>query len=588
MIQSHRLKLFLGTLGLIALFLVNAAAQRPKPDDRVAAKPQSPGQVRYDGSSLVRVFTNDRRDLDRLTLMGGDIWTHNPRLGLIDVLMPEQSMPALRATGMLREVLVADIQPLIDAERASLGLRVGGFFDLYQDYNAISAQVDAWVVQYPALASRQSLGMSIEGRNIFALKIGSPGVNKTAVMFQGLQHAREWIAAMVPMYIADQLLTQAGTNPAISALLSQVDVYIIPVVNPDGYEYSWSTERFWRKNRRNNGGGSFGVDTNRNWGGSWWGGAGSSSNPNSITYRGTAPFSEPETQAVRDFVLAHSELRAMLDIHSYGQCVLSPWGHKVDPTPEPDMSVFAAQNTELELLIESVHALDYFSAPAGSGQLVAAGDAPDWHYGVQELLAWTIELRPLITDPAGFLVNATAIIPNGQEMFPAALEIIRYATQSLDLRLVSPPTAPVAPNTPIVLNILAHPYPMFTAVDEGVSSVEWENLTTTLSGSVPFVLTTPWNYTATIPGQPEGTQIAYHLVSASLPAGNVTTLPFDAPAVRLSIAIGRPADLNNDGVVDGSDLGLMLSNWGGTGVGDLNSDGVVNGADLGLMLGSWG
>ena len=277
----------------------------------------------------------------------------------------------------------------------------------------------------------------------------------------------------------------------------------------------------------------------------------------------------------------------MLDIHNYGQLVLSPWGHQSGQTPEPDRYVFDAQNTELELLIEGVFGADYLSGPAGPLQYIASGDAPDWHYGVQQLLAWTIELRPITFSP-GFLIDPSQIVPTGQEIYPAALETIRYATQSLDLRLNSAPNGEVAPSTPVVITFQAHPYPMFDAVDEAMSRVEWTNLNTLQNGSVAWVLITPWQYSATIPGQPAGSVVEYHLVSAATLGGDVTTLPFDASTNRFVFVVDQPADLNNDGLVDGSDLGLMLGNWGLPGLGDLNGDGLVDGADLGLLLGSWG
>ncbi|MFG0257708.1 MAG: M14 family zinc carboxypeptidase [Phycisphaerales bacterium JB043] len=579
----HSYRGLAGALALLTVALTSAQGGRAV---NPARSLDTDGRVRYDDRLVVRLSIDTHEDLEWATRRGIDIWTHGASIGLVDALVPIEMLGDLRARGMIEEILIDDVQAQIERERDALALRTGGFFDSYQDYNAISAQVDAWVIQYPTLASRHSLGFSIEGREIFAIKIGSAAPDKTSVMFIGTQHAREWIAAMVPMYIADRLLSEAGTDPAIADLLSRVDVYVVPVVNPDGYVYSWGPERFWRKNRRDNGDGNFGVDPNRNWGGTWWGGAGSSSWTGAFNYHGTSAFSEPETQAVRDFVLAHPEMRAMLDIHNYGQLVLSPWGHQTGDTPEPDRYVFDNQNSELEQLVEAVHSSNYFSGAAGPAQYVASGDAPDWHYGVQDLLSWTIELRPLSSVP-GFIIDATEIIPTGEEIYPAALEVIRYATQSVDVRIPSHPSDDYPVDTPIVLNIEAHPYPRYSGIDEPASTVEWENLTTLQSGSASFVLDSPWHYSATIPGQPAGSQIAYHVVSSAI-AGETTTLPFDAPSDRFMLAIDQPADLNDDGVVDGSDLGLLLGNWGAPGSADLNNDGITDGADLGILLGSWG
>ena len=97
---------------------------------------------------------------------------------------------------------------------------------------------------------------------------------------------------MVPMYIADRLVSDYDTDPVIQDLVDRVEFIIVPIVNPDGYVHTWGPDRLWRKNRRDNGHGTFGVDPNRNWD-FGWGGAGSSGITNSETYRGTAPFSEP-------------------------------------------------------------------------------------------------------------------------------------------------------------------------------------------------------------------------------------------------------------------------------------------------------
>ncbi len=99
-----------------------------------------------------------------------------------------------------------------------------------------------------------------------------------------------------------------------------------PCRHPDGYSYTWTNNRLWRKNRRPNPNGSTGVDLNRNWG-YQWGGEGASTSQGSDTYRGASGFSEPETQAIRDFITNRPYIRAHVDVHSYSQLILSPWGY---------------------------------------------------------------------------------------------------------------------------------------------------------------------------------------------------------------------------------------------------------------------
>ena len=141
---------------------------------------------------------------------------------------------------------------------------------------------------------------------------------------------------MTGMFLADRLVESADTDPRVHALLSRAEIFVIPVVNPDGYFFTWSdsANRLWRKNRRNNGDGTFGVDNNRNWGYEW-GGAGASTQTSSETYRGTGPFSEPETAAMRDFFNARPNIVSNIDFHSYSQLVLSPWAYTVAPSVDP-------------------------------------------------------------------------------------------------------------------------------------------------------------------------------------------------------------------------------------------------------------
>ena len=179
------------------------------------------------------------------------------------------------------------------------------WYEQYQDLNAIYGKLDEFANDYPALVTPVTLGQSWEGRDIRGIKIGGSNGSKDvrpAVLLNGTQHAREWISPMTNMFAAEQLLTSYGSDAQITSLMDDVEYYVIPVVNPDGYVYSWTTNRNWRKNRRP-GLNGFGVDLNRNWDYGWGLNSGSSSNPADNTYRGSAPFSEPETQAMRRLLL---------------------------------------------------------------------------------------------------------------------------------------------------------------------------------------------------------------------------------------------------------------------------------------------
>jgi hypothetical protein len=185
----------------------------------------------------------------------------------------------------------------------------------------------------------------------------------------------------------------------------------------------------WRKNRRNNGNGSFGVDLNRNYGYKW-GGSGSSGDTWSETYRGPAPFSEPETQAVRDF-LQQTTPKALVTYHSYSQLVLYSWGYTYDPAP--DATLLHSLAVAMADSIRTIHGKSY-SPQQASNLYLASGDTTDWLYGLFSVPAFTIELRPRSSRP-GFELPESEIQPTFQENLPAALYLIDWAIQQDSMAL---------------------------------------------------------------------------------------------------------------------------------------------------------
>jgi hypothetical protein len=242
-----------------------------------------PAEVRpapYADHLLVEVDVPDRASLDRLLATGVDVWLEHPRPGVVPVLVAPEHRAALVAGGWTLRVSSVDVQAQVDAETARLAAQTpvvpggGGFFADFRDRATIDAELDALVVASPELLTSVDIGESLEGRTIRAIRITAAGEDdRPAVLITAGQHAREWIAVSSGMYVIDQLVQRAD-EPEIAAILADVQVFVIPVVNPDGYEYSWTDERYWRKNRR----GGVGVDTNRNFG-YGWGGEGSSDAP---------------------------------------------------------------------------------------------------------------------------------------------------------------------------------------------------------------------------------------------------------------------------------------------------------------------
>ena len=274
------------------------------------------------------------------------------------------------------------------------------------------------------------------------------------MLYFGGEHAREWITTTVPTYFANHLLSRYGTDPVVTDLVDNVEFFLVPVFNVDGYEYSRNVDRFWRKNRRNNGDGTFGVDLNRNWG-VGWGGTGSSSATNSLIYRGTAPFSELETQVLRNFFLAHDNIRAQLDIHSYAQLILWPFGYT--PSLPADQSTYGEIGAQMQSLIMNVHGTPFGAGPTYSTTFPEAGVSIDWTYAERGIMSLSLELRD--TGFYGFTLPADQIVPSNEELIPAMLHMTNADWVRAPFRLEFPIGIPdhLIAGQPTVITVEAVP-----------------------------------------------------------------------------------------------------------------------------------
>lgn len=294
----------------------------------------------------------------------------------------------------------------------------------YHSVQTLEQELKALAASRPEIAELQDIGRSIEGRTIWALRIGERKGNARKLLFMGCHHAREWIAVEVPFLLADHLIKNASQDP-IKQWLSQGEIWVAPMVNPDGHEYCRTTERLWRKNRRPNTDGSFGVDPNRNYG-YMWGTLNvptSSQVPSDDTYVGPRAFSEPETRAVRDLI-ARELFRGLITYHSYSQLILYPWGYTSTPIGDPtDQDKISKLAQRMADLIKGVHGAVY--TPEQSSSLYpTAGDTTDWSYGTYGIPSYTIELRPTDVAGGGFILPADQIQPAWEENRDAALEFI--------------------------------------------------------------------------------------------------------------------------------------------------------------------
>jgi len=381
----------------------------------------------HDGKSVVRATIRSARDLRTLLTLSKDAFTHRLDYGPADFLFEPDALKALRTSGIPFEVLVQDIGPLLRADHEAREQQGGGgdggvagadFFSTFRTLDEIHARLDLYAVTRPDLVTPFTIGTSLEGRPIRGIRIGRAPAGSPVVLFNATQHAREWGATTTAMYIADRLIAGDGIDPRITAMLGRAWIDVIPVCNPDGYVFTWTGDRLWRKNRRVNGDGSFGVDLNRNWA-FQWGGGGASTIPSDLTYRGPSPFSEPESAALRDYFIANTTLAGHIDFHAYSQLVLSPWGYTTAPAPNSE--AFLALGNEMKDAIRSVNGLNYTAGPIASTLYIASGSSVDHAYGAHGVPSYTIEVRD--TGAYGFVMPASEILPNATENLAAALEL---------------------------------------------------------------------------------------------------------------------------------------------------------------------
>ena len=187
----------------------------------------------------------------------------------------------------------------------------------YKSYEQTIEFLKECVKNHPNIITIQSIGKTWEGRDIMLASISLNVENadlKPALLYTGTIHAREWIGNELAVAFIDYLLNNYNKNPKILKTLTKNTLYIVPCVNPDGFEYSRNHFSFWRKNRRDNGDGTFGVDLNRNFSVGYQKSKDTASN----VYSGPEPFSEPETKAMKDFVDSHENITIALDYHSQG------------------------------------------------------------------------------------------------------------------------------------------------------------------------------------------------------------------------------------------------------------------------------
>lgn len=294
----------------------------------------------------------------------------------------------------------------------------------FHNYSETVASLDEIAKNHPKIAQRFSIGKSLEGREITGIRLsGNPSRDSLpTAIFMGCHHAREHLSVEVPLKLAEYLANYYETDSRVKSLLDTREVVIVPMINPDGAEYDISSGsyKYWRKNRRKNDDGTYGVDLNRNYG-KGFGGAGASSSPSSDTYHGPEAFSEPETQAVRDWMRGRKKATVLLSFHTFSELILWPFGHTYDQVPsKTDQDVF-------ETMGKKMATWNKYTPQKSSELYLASGDTTDWAYDELKIFAFTFELTPDSMFGGGFYPGAEAIEPTFKANIEPALYLIEKA-----------------------------------------------------------------------------------------------------------------------------------------------------------------
>lgn len=366
-------RLFLAVLTLAVMLAPSAVQARPGADERWLVELRPP-------------------ETAALIARGLDLWEASPDRALA-LLTPEQAW-ALQAEGS--DVQIVRVFP--SGRRAAAATFGPGS---YKGYAAIVAELRAIAAARPDIVSLHELGPSWEtarglaDRPILAARVtGTGSAIKPAALFVSAYHAREVATPEIALRLLRLLADDHGRDPLVTHLVETRDLWIVPVVNPDGYIRVEAGAEWWRKNANLTGGcgatpgttgnpASPGVDLNRNHAYAWNAGGGASTEPCGETYQGPSAVSEPETQAVQRLIET-ARPTTLITWHQYGNLVLWPWGHKLDQRgADPLLDALGGRLAAIA---------GYHGGPAGSTLYLTTGELTDWAWATHRVAAVTIEV----------------------------------------------------------------------------------------------------------------------------------------------------------------------------------------------------
>lgn len=370
------------------------------------------------GRVIVRIDQPATALIQQFTAEGYDIAAYHPDRYL-DLVVSAEQVKLLTGQGLKLEIIQRE-----ESARKNMSLKDSRASRGYRDYQTLLDELQQLEQLYPDIFQLSRIGGSrgqeyaLAGNDyynsynhdVWAIKLSDNVAveeDEPSVFYFGTHHAREPISLEVTMAVLLHLLENYGTDQQVTDAINNSQIWFVPLVNPNGHRVVTSQlDTWWRKNiRDNNGNGVFnhgffgsgadGVDPNRNYG-YQWGPGGASSAPNDLTYHGPAPFSEPETQAIRDLFESHHFV-AGITYHSYGELVLYPFGYDSE-TFAPDHAALQDLGVKMAQTIPGLSGTTY--TPQASWELYpATGVTDDYTYGVHGAFTYTIELATEFIPP---------------------------------------------------------------------------------------------------------------------------------------------------------------------------------------------
>lgn len=289
-------------------------------------------------------------------------------------------------------------------------------FNYFPRYQTINNFLDSVALRNKDV-TLLDLGLSTEKRKMYGVKISSGGRNKPSIVIDAGIHGREWIAPVTALFAINELVQLNNKQ-----LYRNVDWYIIPLLNPDGYEFSHTKNRLWKKTRsKTRGSICRGVDANKNFDFMWME-TGASSEPCDAIYAGSKSFSEPETRNFRNFIQGSSkDIRVYISLHSYGQYFRHPWGYTEKlPQNEPTLRKVGQEAADA---LANIYGTQYIIGSSSTLLYPSSGGSDDWMMamgGAQ--LSFSIELPG-----SSFVTNSTKIKSVGKEIFAALKVFAKFA-----------------------------------------------------------------------------------------------------------------------------------------------------------------